>query len=659
MALIFTIGNLDDFDVPPQKFEWDFDDGDGEARKATTTVPFAAHNYAPALGRGARSHIAPRVRVTASEPSASGALTVLIFGSGFIEMPLSLSAGERGEGALDAILRMPPPTEVLTFSLVKEEVYCDSRRTPGLTPVALSPATSTGHSNLQTRNIAAGPSTEITVEPGKQWQATLSVGISEKGRVCAVAVHQTGTTPAGIPVRGHAYFPLANLGAPTPSPSPSPLPRKLSLFLETLGTWNLTPVPDEITLEDLAVLVDMQLIKRSKGEWMLTSTGFAYIRNKKLFPNSKAKGTCTDPSPGPAYQCRPTEDWYYAPGRATNAHKGDTILTSGCGLISTMLQNLGQEFSHTALVARDGDQIVQGFAVTGRYRAYVSLGQKAISPPEVLKYGWNGRHPQPVDEALYGDLVAGELMKGKETYPPEAPFDPDPDGCMGGAQVIRQLVVRPPLAVEMTPFGAKHRQRLQDVADSAMGEKAHYRLNAYSRAGISLDPNKYAGKDCDWCEGSFGAMCSSFIWTVFTKNKMRLGHKEHPYGTYKVDVDASTPDGLFHYPEAYRKYGVQQMRTAVFNGIAYGDVFGFIGAVVGVADGIADQVTNCFVSDSCKTVPGHEKDWQDPGEGYTVSPQDILHWDPVSEAGPGGPYGDSAPLKYVPGRYVQIYKWVK
>jgi hypothetical protein len=45
------------------------------------------------------------------------------------------------------------------------------------------------------------------------------------------------------------------------------------------------------------------------------------------------------------------------------------------------------------------------------------------------------------------------------------------------------------------------------------------------------------------------------------------------------------------------------------------------------ADDVANQTPNCFVSDVCDEDAKDSTNWEDPGTGNTVSPDDMMFWD--------------------------------
>jgi hypothetical protein len=116
---------------------------------------------------------------------------------------------------------------------------------------------------------------------------------------------------------------------------------------------------------------------------------------------------------------------------------------------------------------------------------------------------------------------------------------------------------------------------------------------------------------------------------------------------------------MFLYTEKERRNAAQYLYNYAYN-LAHGkNTFGWL---LDAPDDVASQLTNCFASDLCSpgsfwgfSETGADSDaWEDPGTGITVSPDDILKWDPATE---GGPYGEAERLLYRPAEYVRVTQW--
>jgi hypothetical protein len=331
---------------------------------------------------------------------------------------------------------------------------------------------------------------------------------------------------------------------------------------------------------------------------------------------------------------------------------------SGCGLISDLLSSLKQPYSHTGMMVSNRYALAQAYSVTERYVKQHNLDPRTGITPAVLRYGWTGSLPQTIDEAIAGSRLTFPLKPPDEVYPGQAPFALSHPECHdGGAQLAQFLVVKPPPTAELPGSIRNPRPELEAAADFAAKQVAHYRLFAFSQAKIAMDPSYHGGHDCSWCgKDRFGGMCASFVWAALQKAKVPLGHDRKGTDPLLPSVTTKTADGLFLYSEPLRRFGAEHIHDAIFNRVV-SDVAGMAAQLLfRTATRVSNQVTNCFISDHCELKASESEAWKKPGEGETVSPDDIRYW---ARPEKGGSYGYLEPLEARPGRYLRVFDWRK
>lgn len=364
------------------------------------------------------------------------------------------------------------------------------------------------------------------------------------------------------------------------------------------------------------------------------------------------------------HETRPVE------GHWANARKGDALLApGGSSPIAMMLRNLSvpQLYSHTGIITRDQRWVTHSTADSSRTaeneaafigRFKVNIGGDDVVDevvpirgfrPDIVQFGWPGVITQDAEDAIFGRLPIQdpEFTDRKPTF---NTFDRDERQLMVGDawRIVPPLLVRPSPDLE-TP---EIRQRLHEIADSALDYvgKSHYRFYCYTDPHVA-----YAGRapqSAGWAAGTFGTVCSSFVWTLFRQHNVPMGPN----------------DGLAQYRIEDRRAGAETLYAILWNkghdaviskipnqsetlNDLVGDPAGKVGRAVG------NQILNSFARDRGDDQAWADDEWRRTlAEAYAVSPDDMLKW-----YGPekGGLYGSAAPAIYIPATEtpVAIYRW--
>jgi hypothetical protein len=361
------------------------------------------------------------------------------------------------------------------------------------------------------------------------------------------------------------------------------------------------------------------------------------------------------------------------PAEFQNALKGDVILSpGGTSTISQLLRamNPPQFHSHSGIMSKNFVEITHCTAAESRLADYTQGFEGAGGiQPDVLTYLWPGSITQTIDAALHGETWIDPNGKKYSV----SGFDAEAIGSTDNDD----FVLTPPLVVKADPESAATRTKLQTVAEYARAHggqvdangnvtikpKAHYRFYCYTKPEIAL--TQTAPAEAGWAAGTFGAVCSSFVWYCMHQN----GVHQDAAGQYvtKSDLPPSaiadgaltgpqTLDGLFFYPQAERATGGN-----VLNGIFQQNVLDAEGWVsnipfisTAIAGDIADQFLNTFAFDDAANGYGSNA-WQQPGDANAVSPDNIQWW----KAPPFGVLGYAEPLQFLdkhPEQYT-VSKW--
>lgn len=349
---------------------------------------------------------------------------------------------------------------------------------------------------------------------------------------------------------------------------------------------------------------------------------------------------------------------YAMPARFMNARKGDIILSpGGGGAIARLLQQVTppQIYSHTGIMTRNYDEITHSTAkeswLTDQKTDHIFEeleGGDGIRP-EAMKYLWPGVVRQSVDAAVHGeDFVSPQ---GK-TYSIGS-FSPHAIGATHNDvfEIVPPLVVKPDPFQETPPVRSSlHAAAIEARTGAGTPDettKSHYRFFGYTDPVSVLTPSE---SGAGWANGTYGTVCSSFVWDSHKK----LGHhlESDTSNVMTEDLEESdtaqgaqarpgnNPDGLYLYTAAERRAAAQWLYDYVYY-IAMDEAGPVVDFFNDAADDNANQFVNTFVSDDAE---GKDSDdWKQTRDAVAVSPSDILFWDPPSK---GGLYGFAEPLQY-------------
>ena len=394
-------------------------------------------------------------------------------------------------------------------------------------------------------------------------------------------------------------------------------------------------------------------------------------------------------------------DWH-RPARFANARKGDLILAPGgpAGFIGGLLGQVSpaQRYAHMGIMTRNYDMITHCTFSDERLKDHPkgAIDLVVVDPepaptqgfePDVLEFGWPGTITQWVGGATdTGGLADPAAVQDPTSVTPGAPtvevpavdpngkayhlapFDRYPKISRTGEswQVVPPLVIKPdPQLVTSEIRSALH--RLADACRKDTG-RTHYSFFSYSDArNATTSASTVAGA---WHEGTYPAVCSSFIWAVARRLALQL---EGPGGLARpsdleatdspaVEVGEDTPDGLYVYTEDERTKAAHWFHERIRNevienvqgkvrdkignlGIFDEILGGFVNLFSDMADDVANQMCNAFASNHCETAAKDSDAWASPGAGLAVSPDDTMRWDGLET---GGLYGYAVPAVYLP-----------
>jgi hypothetical protein len=364
------------------------------------------------------------------------------------------------------------------------------------------------------------------------------------------------------------------------------------------------------------------------------------------------------------------------PAAFQNAQAGDVILSpapTGDGdLIAAMFAALTppQRHGHSGIMTANFYEITHCTASVARISA--NLNNDAVGIPtslngQTLQYGWPGSIIQTIDEAT--NSVPWTAPEGA-TYS-ETSFNFDDRG--NPQQLIPPMVVKPlPENEQMArpklrqaadlarSKGARYASPFNQPPGKTPGEQlsiggCYYSFYNYTMPQISggfTDPAPAAG---GWAQGMSPAVCSAFVWMCMKETGIPCVSTNADEslsdftaaalatGEVAVSPDSSNPtlDGLMYYSEQERQAGAAAlynlfMQQALSKEGGFGTLPGVNDTVAGP---IADQLLNCFAFGDPNMVG--QNNWQNPGVGNAVSPDNIMLWSP--------PYfGYAESLQYLP-----------
>ncbi len=409
-----------------------------------------------------------------------------------------------------------------------------------------------------------------------------------------------------------------------------------------------------------------------------------------------------EPAPHTGVVCLPAGGWTYDDSVVLNARKGDLVLNSACGLTAAMVNKAtqNQQFSHVGIMIEDRRRIRHARVKLDPFEDSIDQGG---GDPNLLRFGWPGVLSQTIHNAFEGTEVRPKPAAAPETTPSllqlDSHFGADPAPRCEDLDLTAPLVLRPPPEHEESLFDDDEtvRSKLHRVADEAIGSTGHYRFYAFTEAAIhgrsGADPGADAletGNTTYWEDETGlrhhpkGMQCASFIWhaaqTAGVTVDDGLPHETPasllvpPFRMLDGAEAEHGPDelrGLYVYPEAARHRGITFLGSAaekavseLVNTMPYSAWFA--ANMFGVARKVGHQVQYCFGFDECanplpsSVVTEQQLDrhanlhagvgW---GDGLTVSPGDMTHWDSY----PDGVWGATDLLRYRPGVYRQKHRW--
>lgn len=381
------------------------------------------------------------------------------------------------------------------------------------------------------------------------------------------------------------------------------------------------------------------------------------------------------------------------PWRIAGTQKGDLLLSPGGpkGIVGGLLSQLvpPQLFSHISIFTRDERELRHCTLVQDWLNDHAEGGGHPTDgfQEDALRHGWPGTVTQSVEEAYLNTILPKEQQIKRDGYAIDAiGFEPS---LIRVEARDEDFTVVWPVVVTCCPERPEVRDALHRIADAALDLRGHYRFFSYSKADIALDPSFAGPRRAELsepdptspCAGlkpqqpvrrTLPLVCSTFIWTAVQEANRRGGAQIVLDGRRGEPVRApcpparapqprpspqppGTPDGLYHYSEDERtrcaKWLARYLHQKVWleEAASAGLLTPIYEAFSDIADDVANQITNAFASDDCTTAATDSEAWKHPGEGVTVSPDDILNnWtaprvdDPTDRI--TGVYGHSVPL---------------
>jgi hypothetical protein len=493
--------------------------------------------------------------------------------------------------------------------------------------------------------------------------------------ICAVSLHFRGTAPGGVQLRASAHFetPARSLfDAPVSDPA-------LRTLLNDVAAQGMVANPNRISFDDL---------RRLKLEQRISNVpSLQDISAGALQSGGSVIGQACDPEappPAPGITCQATDDWTITPPLLRNAMKGDVLIVSSCATVGNLLRTVQppQRYSHEGIMTRNYFALAESTTAEARILGTIK-GPTDIIGENELKFGFPGALRQSIHTAFNGLVLIDPEGKPQEINT----FAVEPTRCLGDSTLNPPLLIRPPVDA-----GPEVRALLRSAADIALTTEAHYRFFGFSQANIAFDgANNFSGGNFRDAAGEVATVSTTFIWFVLKAAGVPLeGNALEPYlrpspsgALNEVDDGAQLPtgagitDGLYHYTVSERKRGseyifnstremvsmMQDAQSAGLVGPFFGDILGgLLEFGTNQADEIAAQFTNCFAFDKCgedgafKVLNANanqrvvNRDFQNPGIGTAVSPDNFLFWDTPF-------FGDWELVHYVSGEARRIHRF--
>ena len=358
----------------------------------------------------------------------------------------------------------------------------------------------------------------------------------------------------------------------------------------------------------------------------------------------------------------------YVPARIMNGKKGDVVLLPGgpLGFIGGLLQKLDppQNFSHCGIMS--GNFYKVRHATASEDWLYDELlGRTFLAPddvgtdgfrPESIKYIWPGTVDQTVEQAFAGSYFKYVSADGKrqKLYQIRA-FSNDPAFFLDQSRhVVFPQILKPDPLLEGDPAFAHLRPTLAEVAEKAKAIDGHYRFFCYSNGAISLwDDTAHRAPDRGpewWASATRPMVCSTLIHAAIVdiQDKTIRMEGKGPFVTEAdlektvtsgaeppdkhARVDALTRDGLYYYTAEERKDAADLVYERVYEK-AYEKAGDWGRLFADAPSDFANQVANTFAFDYSDREFDDEDSknsdkWKNPGDGRSVSPDDMLmFWD--------------------------------
>jgi len=681
----FSVINAKEFEgAAAPTYDWDFGDG----QTLSTTLAAVSHDYADAVPPDADYkgfHVAVTVR-SAGSPDALAKRTFVIWSTygasrarGVLEPPTVAGEPQLGVDGADFV------GQVQFKNLEPAPLGYDQRQVDQI------PCNADGA-------IAYGPKESISIAVPAKGSATDMLRLPQanvNASSCAVAVHYWGAVGTA---KAHVSVQFERPGKAGQGPR---LPAQMSNLLNYAVDKGLVPA----ALQPGSGHVSEEQFAKLYRERKIPSSALEYASPSAQLSSSIERPTCDPESPGappqPGFSCQPTGQWEgTGPGEQPldehieNALKGDAVVVRSCtGMVSPLLGAVDppQKFTHSGIMTKHRFEITQS---TGDDDYLVKehpsgiLGQPTNGFQEhALRYLWPGTITSSVREAFAGE--------GRQVTTPEGKpwkihgFERLQVRCPGDAQIVYPRVLKPP-----PEFEQQVRPKLMAAADAAKTIHGHYRFSSYSNApdAATGDPNGPApvsGGSGIETYGPTPTVCSSFVRFALKKGGFEVDHdKSLPKPS---DVTDGPPDGIFFYDAQERKHAGNVLYTGLYNTVQYqlaqagadlvddswwggsqsyggplwngagmlSSIFASTGPIAGwltdAPSDIGNQITNCFASDFCAEEAKDSDAWQEPGNGFAVSPDNLVdHFDSPAT---GGPYGYSERMIYRGKDYRQVYEW--
>jgi hypothetical protein len=650
---------------PGGSYVWTFGDG----TQTTTAGPYVQHSYRDRITATDEilSFATSLKLVQPGKPDITSPKTVALSNSyavvrkrGFIR-PLYTAPTEfrRDGGAFlaDVSIKNVETTALTLTERRLEYHFCDAGLEPELKP--LEPLSF---------SIAAGATGTTQVQLD---------GEDLPRSVCSVAAHYAGSTAGGLPALVSSYLEVPDRDRRF---IPVTDATTLALLAEVDGT-GLNAKPNRIADEEL-----WRLLHNGKiGTMPQADDSTPLIHTLADTGSAPALGEeCvegTEPVPGLACVASTnpdsSEEWKIAPPLIRNALKGDVFITAGCGIVGDILRNVEpkQFYTHEAIMTSNYYDLAHSTFNQERIESSVQAPGEHVNG-NLLKFGWPGTLNESVLTAFGINTIPDpdNVPRTFRTFHPALSFcDKDESGSP-------PILLRPPPASE-----AAIRPLLRAAADIAAGFPSHYRLFGFTEANITFPGvgNFRGTGDFNSPDGLPPTVSTTFIWQALIKAGVVLEGST-------VEAPALPPtgkgiiDGLYLYTEEerakaattfYEKYQEQIRTRQDKEGTEIGG--GLTEAFTNQADEVTAQIVNCFASDACGVSDGAvhctpqpggpdqcklNRDFEHPGIGVAVSPEDFRFWDPATVATDGsvtGAYGDEQPLLYRGGDYRRVFRWVQ